>query len=48
MTPPIRVRKSRTATPRPWRVRLGKQILAAFPTGDEALDFVRRLIRAAA
>lgn len=47
MTPPIRIRKSKAQVDRPWRVRYGRQIIGAFPTGAEALDFTRRVLRAA-
>lgn len=46
MSAPIRVRKTRGATFRPWLVSFGGGV-AAFPTGADSLDFVRRLIRAA-
>lgn len=45
MTAPIRVRKSRVpAHRRPWTVRYGARVLGSFPTGAEALAFVRRLL----
>lgn len=47
MSAPVRVRKTRGATFRPWLVSFGGGV-AAFPTGAEALDFVRRLLKAAA
>lgn len=46
MSAPIRVRKMRGTTDRPWTVRFGGSA-ARFPTGAEALDFVRRLLKAA-
>ena len=52
MSVPIRVRKlrhpkTRPERRRPWQVSFGSGV-AAFPTGADALDFVRRLIKAAA
>lgn len=47
MSAPVRVRKTRGATSRPWRVSFGGGV-ATFHTGVEALDFVRRLLKAAA
>lgn len=46
----LRVRKAKYSThPRPWVVRTSDTtILARFPTGAEALAFVRRVINAAA
>lgn len=42
----IRVRKSPAGGYRPWAVSFGGAV-ATFPTGIEALDFVRRLLKAA-
>ncbi|MBN9198487.1 MAG: hypothetical protein J0I33_07595 [Microbacterium ginsengisoli] len=47
MSDRLRVMKSRKPGDRPWKVRAGRTVLGAFPTGPDALRFVRRLIAAA-
>lgn len=44
----LTVRKSRVrALRRPWVVRHGPKVLGAFPSGADALTFLRRLLSAA-
>ncbi|MBN9208173.1 MAG: hypothetical protein J0H96_05845 [Microbacterium ginsengisoli] len=46
MSDRIRVMKSRRPVGRPWKVRAGRTLLGTFPTGADALRFVRRLTAA--
>ncbi len=47
MSAPIRVRKAKYSTaPRPWIVWHNATILVRYQTGDEALAFLRRLLKA--